>query len=47
MDYLHTADANGDTTGELIRLVMAGFCTLVMAYYGISSFRRARKIARS
>jgi hypothetical protein len=45
MDYAN-ADPNGGT-GELIRLAMAGFCTLVMAWYGISSFLRARKISRS
>jgi hypothetical protein len=32
---------------ELIRLAMAGCCTVLMAYYGVSSFRRARKISRS
>ena len=34
-------------TGELLRFLMAGFCTFIMTYYGISSFRRARKISRS
>jgi len=33
-------------TGDLLRLLMAGFCTFIMLYYGISSFRRARKISR-
>ena len=33
--------------GEVIRLVMAGFCTLIMAWYGIGSFLKARKISRS
>ena len=47
MDLSAAADAKADTTGELIRLAMAGFCTLVMAWYGVSSFRRARKISRS
>jgi hypothetical protein len=37
----------GQGTGDLMRLVMAGFCTLLMLYFGISSFRRARKISRS
>ncbi|HUI81043.1 MAG TPA: hypothetical protein VLY24_24130 [Bryobacteraceae bacterium] len=30
-----------------VRLFFAGFCTCVMAWFGISSFRRARKISRS
>ena len=47
MDLASAANAKADTTGELIRLAMAGFCTLVMAWYGLSSFRRARKISRS
>jgi hypothetical protein len=33
--------------GGLIRVAMAGVCTLIMAWYGISSFLRARKISRS
>jgi hypothetical protein len=33
--------------GDAARLVMAALCTLVMAWYGFSSFRRARKISRS
>lgn len=33
--------------GETGRLLVAAFCTLLMAWYGISSFRRARKISRS
>jgi hypothetical protein len=45
IDY-SKAGPNGGT-GELIRLAMAGFCTFLMAWYGISSFRRARKISRS
>jgi hypothetical protein len=34
-------------SGDLMRLVMSGFCTLLMLYFGISSFRRARRISRS
>ncbi|HEV3333121.1 MAG TPA: hypothetical protein VG096_19175 [Bryobacteraceae bacterium] len=30
-----------------VRLFFAGFCTCVMAWFGVSSFRRARKISRS
>jgi hypothetical protein len=33
--------------GDGVRLFFAGFCTCVMAWFGISSFRRARKISRS
>ncbi len=36
-----------DAMGHLVRLVMAGFCTLVMLWFGLSSFLRARKISRS
>jgi len=30
-----------------VRLFFAAFCTLVMVWFGVSSFRRARKISRS
>jgi hypothetical protein len=33
--------------GELMRVVVAGFFGLVMAWFGVSSFLRARKISRS
>ena len=39
--------AAGQGTGDLMRFVMAVFCTLLMLYFGISSFLRARKISRS
>ena len=45
MDYRNGGPTGG--TGALIRLAMAGFCTFVMAWYGVSSFLRARKISRS
>jgi hypothetical protein len=46
--YMAFTKASPDqATGDLIRLLMASFCTLIMLYYGISSFRRARKISRS
>jgi len=32
---------------DYVRLFFAGFCTLLMAWFGISSFLRARKISRS
>ncbi len=34
-------------SGEIPRLIVAGTCTALMAYYGVSSFLRARKISRS
>jgi len=33
--------------GDTMRLVVAGFCTLIMGWYGVSSFLRARRISRS
>jgi hypothetical protein len=33
--------------GDIMRLAMAGFCVLLLGYYGVSSFLRARKISRS
>jgi hypothetical protein len=46
-EYLHASATGADGTGEMVRLAMAGFCTLIMGWYGISSFLRARKITRS
>ncbi|MBI1896737.1 MAG: hypothetical protein HYZ57_12085 [Acidobacteria bacterium] len=44
--YRHVRDFNGD--GESVfKLLMTGLFILVMAYFGISSFVRARKISRS
>ena len=34
-------------TGYLVRLGMSAFCTVLMLYFGITSFLRARKISRS
>jgi hypothetical protein len=45
MDFAQAPPAEGGS--EFLRLAIAGFCTLVMAWYGISSFLRARKISRS
>jgi hypothetical protein len=33
--------------GEFLRVVITGFFAVVMAWFGISSFLRARKISRS
>lgn len=46
-DYSRSLTANAEVTGDLIRVAMAGFCTILMAYFGITSFRKARKISRS
>jgi len=43
--YQHAAPAAA--SGQFLRVVMAGACTLLMAWYGITSFVRARKISRS
>ena len=46
--YLDFTKTTGDEgSANLVRLVMAGFCTLLMLYFGIGSFLRARKISRS
>ena len=36
-----------ETTGVLVRLFMSAFCTLLMLYFAVTSFLRARKISRS
>jgi hypothetical protein len=36
-----------EATGDLLRIGMSLFCTVLMLYFGVSSFRRARKISRS
>jgi hypothetical protein len=41
----HANDANAGAL--LLRVVMAGFCTLLLGWFGVSSFLRARKISRS
>ena len=39
-------DAKGDP-GNIIRVVLSGIFGIIMAYYGISSFVKARRISRS
>jgi uncharacterized membrane protein len=46
-DYMRNSASSAEVTGDLIRIAMAGFCTVLMAYFGVTSFRRARKISRS
>lgn len=41
----HSTDATAGSA--LLRVVMAGFCALLLGWHGVSSFRRARKISRS
>ena len=43
--YLNFA-RDGDS-GLFVKMIMAGFCCLLMLYFGISSFLRARRISRS
>jgi uncharacterized membrane protein len=43
--YVHATSAAAP--GELVRVVVTVFFAVVMALYGISSFRRASKISRS
>ena len=38
---------SGESGDDLVRLLIAGFCTLLMLYFGVTSFLRARKISRS
>jgi hypothetical protein len=45
IDY--QASAAADQGGAMLRFAVAAFCTLLMAYFGITSFLRARRIARS
>jgi hypothetical protein len=43
--YLHASAA--DAPGQLMRVAMAGVCALLLGWFGVSSFWRARKISRS
>ena len=45
MDYAKAGPA--DAFGGVFRLMLAGFCTLLMLWFGVTSFLRARKISRS
>jgi uncharacterized membrane protein len=33
--------------GEMIKLIFGGIVTVIMAFYGVVSFRKAKKISRS
>ncbi len=39
-------DTKGDP-GNIIRVILSGVFAIVMAFYGISSFLKARRISRS
>ena len=39
--------ASGTGGKELLRIVLLGFFTIMMAWFGISSFLKARRISRS
>ncbi len=46
--YLDFSRTTGDEgSANLVRFAMAGFCTVLMLWFGITSFLRARKISRS
>ena len=40
-------DTNAAGSDNFVRFVLAAFCTLLMLYFGVTSFLRARKISRS
>jgi len=42
-----TSAPASEATGIVFRLGMSIFCTLLMLYFGVTSFLRARKISRS
>ncbi len=45
LDFTHeTGKAGAD---NMVRFFMAAFCTVLMLWFGVSSFLRARKISRS
>jgi hypothetical protein len=43
----YAAAAPGETGDATLRLAIAGFCTLLMFWFGIGSYLKARRIARS
>jgi hypothetical protein len=44
-EFSSATEAEG--IGPLLRLAIAGFCTLMMLWFGVGSYVRARKISRS
>jgi hypothetical protein len=47
IEFWRASNTNSAIGAEVLRLAMAGFCTALMGWYGITSFLRARKISRS
>ncbi len=45
IEYSNASPSDG--MGPLFRFVIAAFCTLLMLWFGIASYLRARKIERS
>jgi len=45
--YMAMTSGPNQDIGPLLRLIGTGFLTLLMLYFGITSFLRARKISRS
>jgi hypothetical protein len=46
--YMQLGDAKPDQeSGHLFRLVLSASATVLMLYFGVTSFLRARKISRS
>jgi hypothetical protein len=46
--YLDFSRGSGQAASDdLLRFLLATFCTLLMLYFGVTSFLRARKISRS
>ena len=45
LDFSRSGGENGNA--DFFRFVVAAFCTLLMLYFGVTSFMRARKISRS
>ena len=45
LDFVNAAPESKGTA--LVRLALATFCTLLMAYFAVTSFLRARRISRS
>ena len=45
--YLAMGNGPAQDSGDLLRFVGTSFLALLMLYFGVSSFMRARKISRS
>jgi hypothetical protein len=45
LDFSKSAPA--DMSADVVRIAISGFCTLLMLWFGVTSFLRARRISRS